>query len=232
MAHRLCCLVAQCSGENQVMDQVQSMLGQRYCMFYLNDIPIESLTPQQTLQNSIDVVNTYMEQHGRNLRTWGLGMQDEAARLVNVNVIYQNLPQEPVKKPILAHRETNKFIVDCGDTRLMALNLCSNKPTVSVIITALKESSRQYSHWKQIASDAELLDAVGMDHSTAGIYFTPAPDDADYAITWLEVGDASTAHHLHSMDKKLSMLQHYLDQQPADFKFSESWVRSSITWIM
>lgn len=212
------------------MDQVQSMLDQRYCMFYLANVPIDSLTPQQTLQNSIDVVNNYMEQHGRYLDTWEPGMQDEAARLVNVNVIYQNLLQEPVKKPILVHREGNKLVVDCGDTRLMALNLCSNNSTVSVIITTLKANSRQYSHWKQITSDAELLNAVALDHNTAGIYFTSAPSNADYAITWLEVGDASTAHHLHSMDKKLDMLQTYLDQQPNDFVFSVSWVKQQIDW--
>jgi hypothetical protein len=223
-------MVAHSNGQNKIMDQVQSMLDQRYCMFYLTNVPIDSLTPQQTLQNSIDVVNAYMKQHGRHLSTWEPGMQDEAARLVNVNVIYQNLLQEPVKKPILVHREHNKLVVDCGDTRLMALNLSSNNSTVSVIITTLKETSRQYSHWKQITSDAELLNAVGLDHSTAGIYFTSAPSNADYAITWLEVGDASTAHHLHSMDKKLDMLQTYLDQQPNDFVFSVSWTKQHIDW--
>ena len=211
------------------MDQVQLMLGDRFVMLYHPGLPPAAFIPQQTLQNSLETVNQYMDTHGRNLSQWEPGMQDEAARLVNVNVIYQNLPHEPIRKPILAHWEHHQLIVDCGDTRLMALNLCENPPMVSAIITVLADHRNRY-NWQQITCDSDLLSAVGMDPNTAGIYFTPADNDADYAVSWLELGDASTAHHLHDIDKKLSMLQQHLDQQPVDFKFTVPWIQSKISW--
>ncbi len=53
---------------------------------------------------------------------------------------------------------------------------------------------------------------------------------ADYAIDWLEVGDSTTAHHLHSVDQRVAMVQRYLAQQPTDFEFSVDWARNYIDW--
>jgi hypothetical protein len=212
------------------MDMVELMLGHRFVMLYHPALPTSALTPQQTLQQSVDTVNNYMQHHGRDLLLWEYGMQDEAARLVNVNVIYQNLIHEPIRKPILVHFEGSQLMVDCGDTRLMALSLCLNPPMVSVIATTLVQHRERYSDWQQINSVAELVAAANMQFSTAQVYYTPADDDADYAVSWLEVGDATTAHHLHSMETKIQMLQNYLNQQPVDFKFSIPWVRQAISW--
>lgn len=212
------------------MDMVQLMLRGKFVMLYHPTLPTSSLTPQQTLQGSVDIVNRYMREHGRDLSTWEYGIQDEAARLVNVNVIYQNLMHEPIRKPILVHFEGTDLIVDCGDTRLMALSLCLNPPMVSVIATVLAQHRERYSDWQQIDSVKELVTAAGMNFGSAQVYYKPAADDADYAVSWLEVGDATTSHHLHSMEKKLQMLQTYLNQQPVDFEFSIPWARQAISW--
>ena len=212
------------------MDQITRMLGKRYAMFYRAGISIQELSPLQTLDKSIATVNTYMKQHGQNLLAWEPGLQDEISRLVNVNWIYQKLPSEPIKKPILVHQEDGKYRVDCGDTRLMALSLCLDPPQVSAVITTLCELAGEFLDWIAITSDAELIGHLGLDSGSASIYYTPAEADKNYAVSWLEIGDNSTATHLHNIDQKLNMMQQYLDQQPGDFEFSVSWARLPIEW--
>lgn len=212
------------------MDQISNILGKRYAMFYRAGVNIQELSPMQTLSNSIATVNAYMKQHGRDLLTWEPGLQDEISRLVNVNWIYQKLPSEPIRKPILVHLENGKYIVDCGDTRLMALSLCSDPPRASVVITTLCESADDFLAWIPITRDAELIDHLGLDPGSTSIYYTPAEIDKNYAVSWLEIGDNSTATHLHNIDQKLNMMQQYLDQQAGDFEFSISWAKQPIKW--
>ena len=212
------------------MDQITNLLGERYAMFYRAGVSIQELSPLQTLDKSIETVNTYMKQHGQNLYSWEPGLQDEISRLVNVNWIYQKLPHEPIKKPILVHQENGKYLVDCGDTRLMALSLCLDPPRVSVVITTPCESASEFLDWIAITSDAELIGHLGLDPGSASIYYTPADADKNYAVSWLEIGDNSTATHLHDINQKLNMMQQYLDQQASDFKFSISWAKLPIKW--
>ena len=212
------------------MDQIAKMLGERYAMFYHAGMSVQELCPMQTLSNSIKIVNTHMKLYGRNLFSWEPGLQDEISRLVNVNWIYQKLPHEPIKKPILVYQQDRKYHVICGDTRLMALNLCLDPPQVSVVITAPCKSAGDFLDWIAITSDAELIGHVGLDTGSAAIYYTPADADKNYAISWLEVGDNSTATHLHDIRQKLNMMQQYLDQQTDNFEFSVSWARQPIKW--
>jgi len=214
------------------MDQITKMLGERYAMFYHAGMSIQELCPMQTLDKSIEIVNAHMKQHGRDLFSWEPGLQDEISRLVNVNWIYQKLPSEPIRKPILVHQENGRYIVDCGDTRLMALSLCSDPPQVSVIITASYKLAGEFLDWIAITSDAELIGHLDLDPGSAAIYYTPAEVDKNYAVSWLEIGDNSTATHLHDIDQKLNMMQQYLDQQPNDFEFSISWAKLPIKWAI
>ena len=212
------------------MDQITNLLGKRYAMFYRAGMSVQELCPMQTLSTSIEIVNTHMKQQGRNLYSWEPGFQDEISRLVNVNWIYQKLPLEPIKKPILVHWEDGKYLVDCGDTRLMALRLCSDPPQVSVVITTSCELAGEFLDWIAITSDAELIGYLGMDPGSTSIYYTLANLDKNYAVSWLEIGDNSTATHLHDINQKLNMMQQYLDQQAGDFEFSISWARQTIKW--
>jgi hypothetical protein len=213
------------------MDQIAKMLGERYAMFYHAGMSVQELSPMQTLDKSIKIVNTHMNLHGRNLFSWEPGLQDEISRLVNVNWIYQKLPREPIKKPILVYQQDRKYHVICGDTRLMALSLCSDPPQVSVVITTPRELAGDFLDWIPITGDAELIGHVGLDTGSAEIYYTPADADKNYAASWLEIGDNSTATHLHDINQKLNMMQQYLDQQASDFEFSISWAKQPIKWV-
>jgi hypothetical protein len=112
----------------------------------------------------------------------------------------------------------------------MALSLCSDPPQVSVVITTTRELAGNFLDWIPITGDAELIGRVGLDTGSAAIYYTPADADKNYAVSWLEVGDNSTATHLHDINQKLNMMQQYLDQQADNFEFSISWAKQSIKW--
>lgn len=211
-------------------DILKTALGSDYCMFYHSAIPASQLTPVQTLDRSCAVVNQALNAHGTELLTWSAGLQDEIARLLWVNKFYQDLHQEPIRKPILVHRQQDQYIVDCGDTRLMTLQLASDTATVSVVVTCLATAADRYTDWQPVAGDQDLIQLTNFDSDNTSILVTKTLPGTDYALEWLEIGDASTGHHLHSIDLRISMMQQYLNTQSATFEFSSDWARSSVDW--
>jgi len=211
-------------------DIIKTALGSTYYMFYHPAFPIAQLTPVQTLAGSCSVVNQALDLHGTNLLSWPAGLQDEITRLLWVNYFYQNLNKEPIRKPLLIHRQNEQYMVDCGDTRLMTLQLNSEISTVSVVITCTASDAVQYNTWQQINNDQDLIRLVQFDANNTTILVTPARTGADYRLDWLEIGDQSTGHHLHSIDLRLTMMQNYLDAQVTNFKFDTEWVRLPVDW--
>jgi hypothetical protein len=171
-----------------------------------------------------------LQLHGVVLSAWPAGLQDEVARLLWVNKFYQDLHREPIRKPILVHQQQEQYIVDCGDTRLMTLQLAGDAATVSVVITCLATAADQYREWQSITCDQDLIRLTGFDPDNASILVTRTPPGSDHALEWLEIGDASTVHHLHSIDLRISMMQRYLSTQDTNFEFSSDWARSAVDW--
>ena len=101
---------------------IEQALGAQWAMFYHPQWPVEDLLPVCTLEDSIERVNHQLRRN-RDLTTWDPAFQDEAARLLWVNWIYQRLGTEPIRKPVLVHEHDDTLMVDCGDTRLMSLKL-------------------------------------------------------------------------------------------------------------
>jgi hypothetical protein len=206
---------------------IEQALGSKYLMFYHAAWPVDLLTPVCTLNQCVDSVNQCMAAHSRDLQQWNHAQQDAVARLLWVNWIYQRLGAEPIRKPVLTHWHHGQHIVDCGDTRLMALNLLLDPGTVGVAVTVPAEYSDQFIDWDPVHTNQDLIRASGFG-STAEVLVRPGTEQA---IEWLEIGDHTTAHHLHSVDQRVSMMQNYLNQQPADFEFSVDWARNYINWL-
>jgi hypothetical protein len=112
---------------------IEQALGDQWAMFYHSQWPVEDLQPVCTLEQSVRTVNQQL-QSVRDLTQWKYAHQDEIARLLWVNWMYQRLSAEPIRKPVLVHKQDNKLVVDCGDTRLMSLNLLPDPGTVSVLV--------------------------------------------------------------------------------------------------
>jgi hypothetical protein len=211
-------------------DILKTVLGTDYCMFYHPAVPAEQLTPVQTLEQCCVVVNQALALHGTELSGWPAGLQDEIARLLWVNKFYQDLDKEPIRKPILVHRHQDQYLVDCGDTRLMTLQLANTAATVGVVVTCLATAADQYTAWYPVTSDQDLIQLIQFDPVNTTVLVTPTPPGSTYAVEWLEIGDASTSHHLHSIDLRIGMMQQYLRTQPANFKFTRDWAKRPIDW--
>ena len=212
-------------------DILKTALGTTYCMFYHPKIPVDQLTPVQTLDGVCQVVNQQLSQRNWNLTTWPVYLQDEITRLLWVNLFYQNLDREPIQKPVLCHRHHDQLIVDCGDTRLMTLTLKSSTATVAAVVTCLTGSADQYSTWTPITRDADLIAAGGFDTVHTKILITPTATGSNHAMEWMEISSSSTAHHMHSVDQRLAMMQKYLDQQSQGVVFDADWARTPINWL-
>jgi hypothetical protein len=204
---------------------IEQALGDQWAMFYHTQWPAEDLQPVCTLPQSVHTVNQQLA-HSRNITTWNPAYQDEIARLLWVNWMYQRLGAEPIRKPILVHQEQDQFVVDCGDTRLMALSLLLDLGTVSVVVVVPISQVGEYADWRQIHTNRDLVRATGFGRG-AGIALRVS---ATGRIEWLEIGDHTTAHHLHDVDQRIAMMQRYVDTQEDTFEFSVDWARSYINW--
>ena len=204
---------------------IQHALGTKYLMFYHAAWPADLLTPGCTIEQSVKIINSELKYNNRDLMSWPAMKQDEIARLMRANWIYQRLGTEPIRKPILTNLENNQMAVICGDTRLMALNLLLDPGTVGVVCTASIDQADQFDDWVPVRTNQDLIDVSGF-NSNATVLVRPGTNQA---IEWLEIGDNTTAHHLHSVDQRVSMMQNYLDQHPG-IVFDTHWARSYIDW--
>jgi hypothetical protein len=204
---------------------IEQALGDQYLMFYHAQWPVDLLIPVCTLQRTVSEVNRMICSNGKNLTAWSAREQDEIARLMRANWIYQRLGVEPIRKPVLTHLENGQHIVDCGDTRIMALNMLLDPGTVGVACTVPVAQADQFRDWTPICSNQDLIDVSGFS-AKATVLIRPGHDQA---IEWLEIGDNSTVHHLHSVDQRVSMMQNYMDRNP-DAVFDVDWARSYIDW--
>lgn len=204
---------------------IQQALGSKYFMFYHAAWPVDLLTPVCTLKQCVDAVNYSIKIHGKDLSQWSHQQQDTVARLLWVNWIYQQLEVEPIRKPVLTHLEVGQHVVDCGDTRLMALNLLLDPGTVGVACTVPVHQADQFGDWTPVRSNQELIEVSGFStHAT--VQLRPGTNQA---IEWLEIGDHTTAHHLHSVDQRVTMMQNYLNHNPVTV-FDTAWVRDYHDW--
>jgi hypothetical protein len=210
---------------------IQHALGDRFCMFLHLAFPAGDLVPVQTLSSSIDFVNRTLDTRGRQLQNWNTGEQDEIARLMWVNWISQRLPIEPIRKPILVHCAGDSLVVDCGDTRLMALTSTVPNATVAVLVSCSKNLAHKFSQsWLQIKSNQDLFTALQFDAVASTVCYRMCAEGSDHAIDWLEIGDQSTSHHLHDVSQRTNMMQHFLNKQPADFEFDCTWPKWKVDW--
>lgn len=207
-------------------DIIVDCLSNKWAMFYTRSMSISSLTSLQTLEKSLMLVNQHLDLLGKNLDQWDTGMQDEICRLLWVNWIYQRLAIEPIRKPILTHYQVGSYYVDCGDTRLMSLRLYDPTIQVPVISTCSLNDVAQFDSWSRIHNSDELKAHANFGPD-ACVLATPAKD---WCLYWLEIGDHTTAHHLHSINQRLAMIQQYINQQSDNFRFSEDWMTSLIDW--
>lgn len=209
-----------------MLTDIQQALGLEYQMFFNSCWPTTQLKPIQTLDQSIALVNQCLDRNGSNLDQWSEYEQDQAARLLWVNWIYQRLSIEPIRKPILAHLENNQLTIDCGDTRLMALSLTQQPQQISVVAVDKNSQNEFFKNWIPVKSNCDLKKLTGFSEQ-ANILLTVSDKGS---ISWLEIGDQTTAHHLHNVNQRVAMLQNYLNLHKENFRFSVDWARSLIDW--
>ena len=190
-----------------------------------NTVPRACVVPGVTLAQSCEFVNSCLSRLGTDLSSWNAGELDQLTRLLWVNLFYQRLPQEPIRKPLLVQGRDCNLQVCCGDTRLMVLDLAGHTAPVSVVTIVPTHEVSKYVAWHMIHSNSQLIAQLG---------FAP---DAEIRIridehdTWFEIGDHTTAGHMHNVEFRTGLMQRYLDSVPPGFEFSSVWAQTPINWL-
>jgi hypothetical protein len=209
-----------------MLNNIKQALGNQYKMFFHPGLPLSKFTPHLTLHESVKLLNHLLDKNGKDFSQH----HDSFTQLMNANWIYQRLETEPIRKPILVHDEHGQLKVDCGDTRIMAVSAMKHPAMLSAIISVDCKQADNYSDWIPINDNQDLIQATNFDPQTVNVLFTLTEPGTDWPISWLEIGDNSTSHHLHDVDAKSAMMKNWINLQPDDFRFSIDWVTWPIDW--
>jgi len=206
-----------------VYHDIESLNQAGYSLLY-KTVPRSWLRPCATLAQCCEFVNHCLQQQGRDLSQWDAGQQDQIARLLWVNLFYQNLARDPIRKPLLVTGRGLDLEVICGDTRLMVLDLANSDQLIPVVTIVPTAELTEYDHWQLIVSNQQLIAQLHF-NSHAQIIIRIQPD------YWFEIGDVDTANHLHSVDYRIKLMQNYIDSAAKDFEFDAAWARTPVDWI-
>ena len=209
---------------------IEQVLGNHHQMFFHPGLPLSSFTPGLTLVESVERLNQLLDQYNKDFSQYNKWEIDKLGQIMRANWIYQRLDIEPIRKPILVHEKHNQLVVDCGDTRIMAVSQARNCPNLSVIVTVDNNQANKYINWVPIKNNQDLLEVTGFDVTQTNIYLRLSEPDQDWYISWLEIDSASTSHHLHDSNLRINMMKNWIDTMPDDFRFSVDWITWPINW--
>ena len=214
------------------MDVVQNALADRYRMWLHTAYPHRHVSPLLNLVTCLDLVNRAIRDHGPEVTTWPWEAKREGAKLVRVSWIYQHLDQEPIRKPLLCHLGPDQQLhVDCGDSRIMALDLHGGSWSVPVVVTRAQNTHWSWPGWMEIHSERQLLETLGLwDPVHSRVHLQDLWLDQHRAFGWMEIGSPVTQHHMADLDQRARMLQAYLLAQPSGFQWDTNTARQPIAW--
>jgi hypothetical protein len=216
------------------MDNIQNALGSQYLMFFHPAMPSDQFSPMLDLDCCLHAINRAIDIWGDRVSGWpSWEAKREAAKLVRASWIYQNLDNEPIRKPLLVHLlRDGKMEVDCGDTRLMAIELKQQSLLVPAVTTCLKDQAHRFANWWPISTDRELLYASGLwINYHCSVKINGGSLGADRAFDWLEISSPLTQHHMHDPDRRVRMLENFLGTKYPGFRFDQHNARECINWF-
>ncbi len=216
------------------MDKIQNALGSQYLMFFHPAVPSDQFSPMLDLNCCLHQINRAIDIWGNRVSSWpSWEAKREAAKLVHASWIYQNLSTEPIRKPLLVHRLRNGLLkVDCGDTRMIAIELLAQKLLIPAATTCSHEHAHYFADWWPIASDRELLYATGLwANYHCRVQITSSNQNKDIAFDWLGISSPLTRHHMHDADQRVRMLENFLGTKDPGFRFDQHNARECIDWF-
>ena len=192
-------------------------------LFYHPAFPINGITPCINLNQLIRLCNYTIKKTTSDLDP---GAENELARIVRVNFIYNNLLDTKLKivKPLFLEVNGFNLITVQGDTRLMAADLCGII-TVPCLIEVPLMYQNLFSGWISVKDINHLSELTGFDPVEINIRY-----QENKKIEWIEFSAVSTAHHMHDFDQRLRMIKNYINQQPKSFSFSREWCQTPMNW--
>jgi hypothetical protein len=207
---------------------LQSTHNGQHCLFFHPAVPLNTIQPQQTLQQLCDLANHRLDCCSRADFVQDHSAHDWMANIVKINLMVVNLLEFGCVKPVLlAFHGQLPFVPGTGDSRLKALTRIPSITTVPAFISTSVQYRAQF-------ANLEIVDNIDKfaQHCDANagntFLFRLTDSSAAYGLDWYEY-DCNKVF-LPSIDWCIRALQRYLYSQASDFVFSESWFHQHIEW--
>lgn len=212
------------------MDAISQIWADGYCVFMHAAWPACDLRPVQTLDRCLSLVSDCIVNDGQKVFVWDEHFQAEAAKLVRMNWTYRRLGQEPIRKPLLTHIDTDgELLIDCGDTRHMAVMLANRDLCVPVVVTCRPDRRGRFLHWQAVHTDHELLTRLGL-ADLGRVSLTRTEPGTDHAASWMEISSPLTRHHLPDSQQRRRMINNYLQRCQPNLPLDRHWAAGDIDW--
>jgi hypothetical protein len=213
------------------MDAIAQIVHEGYLVFLHPKCPARDLRPLQTLDACLSLVSDCVQHDGPVVAAWAEHLQVEAGKLVRMNWTYQRLDLEPIRKPLLVHiDEHGDLLIDCGDTRHMAVMLKDHDIGVPVTVTCRPSDAARFAAWCPVNNDQELLSLSGLGDQ-GRVWVTRTDGGSDHAASWMEISSPLTRHHLGDSVQRRRMMTNYLLRYRPVLPLDQSWATSAIDWF-
>ena len=202
----------------------------KHCLFYDPAIPKNQIDTGQTLQQLCDWANERIHTQGLDGFIDDQQNHYDIANLVKLNMWVEDIRQQGVVKPMMLFvKESGRYGVNNGESRLRALECIPEIDTIFGFISATIDLANQFNHLERVESFeqfARICQAVNQQQ----FLFTLTDPTAPYGIFWYEFNSQRTAPVTPGESYCVTALKNYLKQHPTTF--TPEWFNTVKDWTV
>lgn len=183
-----------------------------HCLLYSPTVPVTKITPVQTVDQLIDVINHNLPDHNR--------VKNLVAKAVRLNWMIEDLKTHSLQKPLLVDKD---FTTILGDTRMQALEFNPQVTHLSCLIAAPINELDNHQDSIYVQDRQHLANLLGMNVNDVIV----EQDWHHEQLTWIELALPAAEHHMHDEQARY---QAFVEQYTDDFVLTREWLSTPREW--
>lgn len=196
-----------------------------YKLYYHPNVPLTNVITARNppMHKMFDAVNEYVDAYHAgmldrtNLETYSI----VGPNLVQANVIARDLQCNPVAKPFLLNE---KFIIETGDTRYLALTV---NPHITHVACLISTRNTLTDDWQLVHDKGELASLLNIPVDWIMMH---TPTWYEGPLDWIEFTLPQTVNVSLDLTRCRILMDNYLQSQLPGWRMTQDWLLEEVPW--
>jgi hypothetical protein len=203
----------------------------KHCLFYDPAIPKNQIDTGQTLPQLCDWANERIGTQGLDGFINNQQNHYDIANLVKLNMWVEDIRQQGVVKPMMLFvKESGRYGVNNGESRLRSMECISTMNSVFGFVSMRTEQAERFKHLEPITTFEQFAKKCKAEDGQQFL-FTLTDPSAPYGIYWYEYDSRRTAPVTPGESWCVNTLHQYLKQNE-DLMFTPEWFNTVKDWTV